>query len=102
MFWCGQVGTEEGRIVCCSKKAKVQPEVIINTFRGHHGPVRGLQRNPAFSKNFLSVGTGVLYCTVLYCTVQVGDWSARVWADDVLGSSLITINTGTEILTGDH
>ena len=56
VFWCGQVGTEEGRIVCCSKKAKVQPEVIINTFRGHHGPVRGLQRNPAFSKNFLSVG----------------------------------------------
>ena len=55
VFWCGQVGTEEGRIVCCSKKAKVQPEVIINTFRGHHGPVRGLQRNPAFSKNFLSV-----------------------------------------------
>ena len=42
--------------MCCSKKAKVQPEVIINTFRGHHGPVRGLQRNPAFSKNFLSVG----------------------------------------------
>ena len=33
--------------------------------------------------------------------MQVGDWSARVWADDVLGSSLITINTGTEILTGD-
>ena len=36
--------------MCCSKKAKVQPEVIINTFRGHHGPVRGLQRNPAFSQ----------------------------------------------------
>ena len=35
-------------------------------------------------------------------TVQVGDWSARVWADDVLGSSLITINTGTELLTGEH
>ena len=33
--------------------------------------------------------------------MQVGDWSARVWADDVLGSSLITINTGTEILTGN-
>ena len=77
------VGTEEGKILCCSKKAKVQPEVIINKFKGHYGPIRALQRNPAFSKNFLSIG----------------DWSARVWADDVFGSSLLCINTGTELLT---
>ena len=51
-----KVGTEEGKIICCSKKAKVQPEVIVSKFRGHYGPVRPLQRNPAFSKNFLSVG----------------------------------------------
>ena len=76
------VGTEEGKIICCSKKAKNPTEVIINKFRGHHGPIRGLQRNPAFSKNFLSIG----------------DWSARVWADDVLDSSLICINSGTELL----
>ena len=51
-----KVGTEEGKIICCSKKAKVQPEVIVTKFRGHYGPVRALQRNPAFSKNFLSIG----------------------------------------------
>jgi len=77
------VGTEEGKIICCSKKAKNQPEVIINKFRGHYGPIRSLQRNPTFSKNFLSIG----------------DWSARVWADDVLDSSLLYINSGTELLT---
>ena len=31
-------------------------------FRGHHGAVRHIERNPAFSKYFLSVG----------------DWSFRV------------------------
>ena len=51
-----EVGTEEGKIICCSKKAKVQPEVIVSVFRGHYGPVRALQRNPVFSKNFLSIG----------------------------------------------
>ena len=75
------VGTEEGKILYCSKKAKVQPEVIINKFKGHYGPIRALQRNPAFSKNFLSIG----------------DWSARVWSEDINESCLLWVNSGTEV-----
>ena len=74
------VGTESGKILCCSKKAKFQAEVIVGTYKGHYGPVRGLQRNPAFTKNFLTVG----------------DWSARIWADDITESSLFWANSGTD------
>lgn len=56
------VGTEQGTIITCNRKAKTPGEKIVASFTGHIGPVYSLQRNPAFPKNFLSVG----------------DWSARV------------------------
>ena len=77
------IGTQEGKVVCCSRKAKIQSEAIINVYKGHYGPIRGLQRNPAFTKNFLTVG----------------DWSAKVWADDISDSSIFWVNSGTEKLT---
>ncbi|KAI9138568.1 WD40-repeat-containing domain protein [Paraphysoderma sedebokerense] len=61
------VGTEAGLVVMCNKKAKNPSERISHTYHGHHGPIRALQRNPFFTKNFLTVG----------------DWTAKIWAEDV-------------------
>ena len=47
------LGTARGRILSCSRKARLPGDTITARFRGHHGAVRGLQRNPAFSKYFL-------------------------------------------------
>ena len=70
------VGTDQGRALGCTKKAKVQCEVILTSFAAHYGPVRSLQRNPNYTKNFLTVG----------------DWSARVWSEDITDSCLIWVN----------
>lgn len=56
------VGTEQGNVISCNRKAKTPMDKIAATFTGHIGPVYSLQRNPHFTKNFLSVG----------------DWCARV------------------------
>lgn len=61
------IGTEQGTILSCNRKGKTQQEKIgTNTFNGHHGPVYTVQRNPMFSKYFLSIG----------------DWTARLWFED--------------------
>ena len=99
------VGTEQGTILSCNRKAKSPAEkivsvytgnacdrifmlwwsctirttiqfsmfVIVEIMAGHHGPVYALQRNPFFSKNFLSVG----------------DWTARIWSEDIRESSIM-------------
>ena len=56
------VGTEQGSVMSCNRKAKTPGEKIVAVYPGHHGPVYALQRNPFFPKNFLTVG----------------DWTARV------------------------
>ncbi|XP_011898184.1 PREDICTED: dynein intermediate chain 2, axonemal [Cercocebus atys] len=60
------VGTEQGIIISCNRKAKTSAEKIVCTFPGHHGPIYALQRNPFYPKNFLTVG----------------DWTARIWSED--------------------
>lgn len=67
------VGTEQGTILSCNRKAKSPAEKIVSVYTGHHGPVYALQRNPFFSKNFLSVG----------------DWTARIWSEDIRESSIM-------------
>ncbi|XP_071383771.1 dynein axonemal intermediate chain 2-like [Centroberyx affinis] len=67
------VGTEQGLVVSCNRKAKTPAEKIVCTFDGHHGPVYALQRNPFFPKNFLTVG----------------DWTARIWSEDIKESSIM-------------
>ena len=56
------VGTEQGCVMSCNRKAKTPAEKIVALYQGHHGPIYSLQRNPFFPKNFLSIG----------------DWTARV------------------------
>ena len=67
------VGTDQGTIMSCNRKAKTPAEKIVAIYPGHHGPVYSLQRNPFFPKNFLSVG----------------DWTARVWSEDIRESSIM-------------
>ncbi|VDN98350.1 unnamed protein product [Rodentolepis nana] len=56
-----------GMIILCNRKGKTVAEKVTAVFPGHKGPVYALQRNPFFPKFFLSVG----------------DWSARIWAEDM-------------------
>ncbi|KAG7491374.1 hypothetical protein MATL_G00003000 [Megalops atlanticus] len=67
------VGTEQGLVVSCNRKAKTPAEKIVCTYSGHHGPVYALQRNPFFPKNFLTVA----------------DWTARIWSEDIKESSIM-------------
>jgi dynein intermediate chain 2 len=61
------VGTAQGPILAGSRRAKAPQDRVTASFPGHHGPVRSLARHPAFPKYFLSVG----------------DWTARLWAEDL-------------------
>ncbi|NXF71405.1 DNAI2 protein, partial [Sclerurus mexicanus] len=67
------VGTEQGSIINCNRDAKTPPEKIANVFSGHIGAVYAVARNPFFPKVFLSVG----------------DWTARIWSEEILDSSSI-------------
>ncbi|KAF6773195.1 hypothetical protein AHF37_06992 [Paragonimus kellicotti] len=66
-------GTEQGTIISCNRKGKTPAEKIVAVYPGHLGPVYALQRNPFFPKNFLSVG----------------DWTARIWSEDIRDSSIM-------------
>ncbi|XP_068188605.1 dynein axonemal intermediate chain 2 isoform X2 [Antennarius striatus] len=67
------VGTEQGVVMSCNRKAKTPAEKIVCTYDSHHGPVYALHRNPFFPKNFLTVG----------------DWTARIWSEDIKESSIM-------------
>ncbi|KAK6301673.1 hypothetical protein J4Q44_G00277260 [Coregonus suidteri] len=67
------VGTEQGLMVSCNRKAKTLAKKIVCTYSGPHGPIYALQRNPFFLKNFLTVA----------------DWTARIWSEDIKESSIM-------------
>ncbi|XP_070580175.1 dynein intermediate chain 3, ciliary-like [Ptychodera flava] len=67
------VGTEQGTVISCNRKAKTPNEKIVAIYNAHLGPVYSLQRNPFFPKNFLTVG----------------DWTARIWSEDIRESSIM-------------
>lgn len=67
------VGSEQGSVMSCNRKAKTPAEKIVAVYPGHFGPVYALQRNPFFPKNFLTVG----------------DWTARIWSEDIRESSIM-------------
>ncbi|NXE43159.1 DNAI2 protein, partial [Ptilorrhoa leucosticta] len=67
------VGTEQGTIISCNRDSKTPPEKIAHIFSGHLGAVYSVTRNPFFPKVFLSVG----------------DWTARIWTEELMDSSSI-------------
>uniref|UniRef100_A0AAQ4RIS7 Dynein, axonemal, intermediate chain 2b n=1 Tax=Gasterosteus aculeatus aculeatus TaxID=481459 RepID=A0AAQ4RIS7_GASAC len=78
------VGTEQGLVVSCNRKAKTPTEKVVCTYDGHQGPVYALQRNPFFPKNFLTVG----------------DWTARIWSEDIKESSIIFVGSNYPLDAG--
>ncbi len=61
------VGTETGRVVLCTRKAKNDAEKINVIYPGHYGPVYAIQRHPFFNKIFLSIG----------------DWTLKIWSEEI-------------------
>lgn len=77
------VGTEQGIVLNCNRKGKTPSEKIVSKYFGHFGPVRALQRNPAFVKNFLTIG----------------DWTAKIWSEDCKESCIMWTNYHKPLLT---
>lgn len=79
------VGTEQGQIFSCNRKAKNPADRVKYVLSGHHGPIYGLRRNPFNSKYFLSIG----------------DWTARVWTEDnAVKTPILTTKYHPTYLTG--
>ncbi|XP_023324346.1 dynein intermediate chain 3, ciliary [Eurytemora carolleeae] len=78
------VATSQGVILNCSKKARSQPEVFGKRYSAHTGDIVALQRCKIFPKNFLTVG----------------DYTAKIWSEDIDESPLISLNCGIEKPTG--
>lgn len=78
------IGTEQGTVLSCNRKGKLQEKIGSNTFNGHHGPVYTVQRNPQHPKYFLTVG----------------DWTARLWCEEIKGSCMYTTYYHKAHLTG--
>uniref|UniRef100_A0AAY4E2Y1 Dynein intermediate chain 2, axonemal n=1 Tax=Denticeps clupeoides TaxID=299321 RepID=A0AAY4E2Y1_9TELE len=76
------VGTKQGLVVSCNRKAKTPAEKIVCTYSGHNGSIYALQRNPFFPKYFLTVA----------------GWTARIWSEDVKESSIMS--TRVHLLDG--
>ncbi|KMY99050.1 uncharacterized protein Dsimw501_GD12783, isoform C [Drosophila simulans] len=76
-------GTEMGMLFSCNRKGKTPTEKIQIRMMCHLGPVYAITRNPAFVKNFLTVG----------------DWCARIWSEDCRESSIIWTKSSSSMLT---
>jgi len=67
------VGTEQGSIISCNRKAKTAADKIAALYHTHSGPIYALERNPFSPKVFLTAG----------------DWTSRIWSEDIKESSII-------------
>ena len=50
------VGTEQGSVLLCNRKAKTPGDNVASVYPGHHGPIYALECNPFAPKYFLTVG----------------------------------------------
>mmetsp|Transcript_9082 Transcript_9082/g.8962 ORF Transcript_9082/g.8962 Transcript_9082/m.8962 type:complete len:603 (-) Transcript_9082:172-1980(-) len=79
------VGTEQGVVLMVNLKNRKQNNGITVFDQGpgkHHGPIYSIQRNPANSKCFLTIG----------------DWTARIWMED-LRTPIMTTKYHSSYLT---
>jgi len=92
------LGSEEGNVFLCNLRNRKQENGGVSVFSSnpsmtgdadgtslaqHHAPIYALQRNPTHNKFFMTIG----------------DWSARIWSEDVKNPIMIT-NYQTAYLTG--
>ncbi|CAK9811867.1 Dynein axonemal intermediate chain 2 [Anthophora quadrimaculata] len=59
-------GTENGLVLNVNRRGNSPAEKLAIRFECYAGPVVAIDRNPVYTKNFLTVG----------------NWSAKIWADD--------------------
>lgn len=85
------VGTEQGHTLMIDRKAKKDAESTksIKTTYGlthgkHHGPVNAIARNPGNMKYFMTVG----------------DWTARIWMEDLKSPLMTTPFDGSYLTAG--
>jgi len=78
------IGTEQGKIVSCSRKGKTPADKIGAMFEGHCGPIYGLHRNPFFPKFFLSVA----------------DWRVGLWNEELRSPIMTSKFFKTYVLDG--
>ncbi|KAK1130138.1 hypothetical protein K0M31_019822 [Melipona bicolor] len=77
-------GTENGLVVNVNRRASNLVEKLAVKFQCYVGPVVAIDRNPVYTKNFLTIG----------------NWSAKVWADDTKEGNLLSTNNRFIDLTG--
>jgi dynein intermediate chain 2 len=80
------VGTEQGTIVSVNLRNRKMNNGVSVYDDGpgkHHGPVYSIQRNPTHNKFFMSIG----------------DWTAKIWAED-LKTPIMTTKYHSNYLTG--
>ena len=80
------IGSTLASVLCCSRKARDGKDVVLNRYKAHHGPLRSLQRNPLFPKNFLTAG----------------DWSMKIWSEDITSSPLQWVWSGDKMIIPNH
>lgn len=76
-------GTEKGTVILVNRKAKNPSEKIASLYPAHHGPVVALERNPFNPRYFLTCG----------------DWTLRIWSEDIRESSILQSKYDTEFVT---
>ena len=63
--------------------------MVLCSYAAHHGPVRALQRNPQFPKNFLTAGdrsmkVGIYYLHYLQNIHNICNYiSPQIWSEDI-------------------
>jgi len=84
------VGTEQGYVLSCDRKAKKDAEstksmkVYGKPGSKHHGPIYSIERHPFHHKYFLTVG----------------DWTARIWTEDIVTTPIMCTRYEKSYLTG--
>ncbi|KAK2959260.1 putative Dynein intermediate chain 3, ciliary [Blattamonas nauphoetae] len=78
------IGTEQGLVLSCNRKAKTSAEKVTPPFFGHIGPVYSVQRNPFHSRFFMSVG----------------DWTVKLWIDDLRSPMISTPSDSVYLSAG--
>ncbi|XP_068983669.1 dynein intermediate chain 3, ciliary-like [Bombus flavifrons] len=66
-------GTEDGMVVNVNRRTSNLVEKLAIRFHCYTGPVIAIDRNPIYTKNFLTIG----------------NWSANIWADDTKEGNLL-------------
>lgn len=71
-------GTEDGMVVNVNRRTSNLVEKLAIRFQCYTGPVIAIDRNPIYTKNFLTIG----------------NWSANIWADDTKEGNLLCTRYG--------